>query len=44
MSLEPLFHAGPGVVTHAAAAISATVVGAAQFVGRKGTRMHKRLG
>lgn len=44
MSLAPLLQAGPLIASHAAAALAAVGVGAAQFASRKGTRGHRLLG
>lgn len=44
MSLSPLIAAGPLVQTHVLAAVSAVVLGAAQFVLPKGTLRHRILG
>ncbi len=44
MSLAPLLDASPVIQLHAFAALSALVLGAVQFVSRKGTLPHRALG
>lgn len=44
MNLSPLLSASPIILIHTAAAVLALVVGAAQFIGRKGVRTHRVLG
>jgi len=44
MNLSPLLNAGPVIVLHVAAAITAFFVGIAQFVGKKGVTTHRILG
>jgi uncharacterized membrane protein len=44
MNWTPLIEAGPLVQGHIIAAVLSALVGAAQFVGRKGTSVHKTLG
>ena len=43
-SLAPLVAAGPLILAHAAAAVSALVLGIVQLLGPKGTRGHRALG
>ncbi len=43
-SLEPLFRAGPVITLHAAAAVTALVLGIVQLARRKGTPGHRALG
>ena len=44
MSFTPLLDAGIIIQAHALSAIMAFVLGPVIFYGRKGTRLHKRLG
>jgi len=44
MNLSPLLQASPVILVHTTAAALALVVGAAQFIGRKGVRIHRALG
>lgn len=44
MDWTPLIEAGPLVQGHIIAAVVSALVGAAQFVGRKGSSVHKTLG
>jgi uncharacterized membrane protein len=44
MTLEPLLSASPVIIVHAFAAMGAFVVGLVQFVGPKGTTIHRTLG
>ncbi len=44
MNLSPLLNASPLILVHSAAAVLALIVGAAQFIGRKGVRTHRVLG
>ncbi len=44
MPLTPLLEAGPVIQTHAIGATVAVVLGPIIFYGRKGTKLHRRLG
>ena len=44
MSLEPLLTAGPVIIFHALAALTAFLIGAVQLAGPKGTTMHRIVG
>ncbi|MGL5114967.1 MAG: DUF2306 domain-containing protein [Beijerinckiaceae bacterium] len=44
MNLTPLFEASLWVQMHVAAAVLAIVLGAGQFIGRKGTMPHRLIG
>lgn len=44
MNLSLLTQAGPVILVHTLAAVLALVVGAAQFIGRKGVTTHRVLG
>lgn len=44
MTLEPLLTAGPVIFVHAVAALAAFTLGIVQFIGPKGTTMHRIVG
>jgi uncharacterized membrane protein len=44
MTLTPLLHASPAVQLHVAAAVLAILLGASQFLGRKGSGPHRLIG
>jgi uncharacterized membrane protein len=44
MTLEPLLSAGPVIVLHAFAAMTAFLIGVVQLIGVKGTVQHRTLG